>query len=374
MPHLHKLSLQNFRNHAHHSWDFTPGVTVVVAANGAGKTSILEALQVLSTGESFRADQVADMISFNQELARVTAHVKDDQMTELDDDEELTLEVLLTRGTVQGKRTQSRLFSVNQIRRRRADFIGKLPLVIFRPEDLRLMEGSPGRRRKYLDQPLSLVYPEYAAASRNYDQVLLRRNRLLGQIKDGDAPRSTLNYWTEQLLKSGQILQNYRVKYLQFCHQVEAELPFTVQYLPSLMTPERMQEYANKELAAGHTLIGPHKDDFEVLLPMASSGPEPQSVHRFGSRGQQRLGVLWLKVCELEYLERQLKDKPLLLLDDIMSELDVEVREHISRLLGQYQSLVTTIDEHIVTELQQLYPDLKIIELSRPITWYTLPQ
>jgi DNA replication and repair protein RecF len=258
------------------------------------------------------------------------------------------LEVMVTTGVVQGKRTQSRLWKVNGVGRRRLEVVGKLAAVLFRPEDLRLMEGSPSRRRTYLDTPLSLTYPQYAQALSKYEEVLRKRNRLLVSIKEGEMPKSVLPYWTQQLLQAGELLQDYRASYLLSATQLEFPLSFSVEYLPSLITPERLAEYADREILSGHTLIGPHKDDFDVKLPLPQFNGEAVSVATYGSRGQQRLAVLWLKQLEHTFLKEKRGVLPVWLLDDIMSELDDDSRGHVLRLMQDSQVILTSTHQDVV--------------------------
>lgn len=365
MSYIQRLFLSNFRNHQSSLFEFDPAVTLVIGDNAQGKTAIIEALALLATGNSFRAEKVEEMITFGAELGRAKGLLSD----------ETELEVLLTRGLVQGKKTQSRLYSVNNVRRRKIDFIGKLQVVAFRPEDMRLIEGSPGRRREFLDTALCLVDRGYAQSLSVYEQALKRRNRLLSQVKDGLAPATTLTYWNLQLLKHGQRLQDTRLKFLNSFSSVDFPVPFSVEYQPSLMTEARQQEYASREIAAGHTLIGPHKDDIAVMLsgwPTAalsathSSLPEVWPVATYGSRGQQRLGVIWLKMCELMYLENVGGTRPILLLDDVLSELDESVRSLVLELANRQQTIVTTTEPEVAERVLQHYPGAKNIHLPLP--------
>lgn len=397
---LTSLTLTNFRNHASQSLQFTKPVTVIVGPNAQGKTSIIEAINLLATGDSFRAERVEEMIRFDQELARVQGVVSEvsrggETGTDPDpahrdttdsDSEPQTLEVMITRGEVQGRKTQYRLFSVNQVRKRRKDFVGQLTAVVFRPEDMRLIEGSPSRRRSFMDTPLSVVYATYAEALHTYEQALLRRNKLLQQVRDGMQPRTVLTYWNLALIKHGELVQKYRRDFLGVVNTTPFSLQFGVEYLPSLMSAERLDEHLDREIAAGHTLIGPHKDDFSVKLPETqlravelADGPHqvsdgsPQSdpstpllaVETYGSRGQQRLGVLWLKLGEYEFLKAHTEQPPMLLLDDILSELDVHSRARVTKLLGEGQSIITTTEPSLG---QQLQYDVKaeVIDLTLP--------
>jgi len=304
--HLSGISLQHFRNYTQHTFLFPHQTTVLVGDNATGKTSVMEAIYLLSTGESFRAEEVAEMIQLENEIGRVKGKIVDEEHNGRYPEQQLSssgltrgssveprhpdegqdpsldlspttteLEITLTRGEVQGKRTSSRLYAVNQVRRLKKNFIGQFFAVIFRPEDMRLIEGSPSRRRQYLDNILSVTSRDYAASLKTYEDALKRRNRLLWQIQEGLVQKSILTYWNSLLIKHGQILQEQRRQLCAFLPTVEFPQHFVIEYLPSIMSAERMTEYADKEIAAGHTLIGPHKDDFLVHLGTTSHHNSP---------------------------------------------------------------------------------------------------
>lgn len=378
---VQQVILQAFRNYLQKSLSFTEQTTIIVGPNARGKTSIIEALGLLASGTSFRAETVPEMIQFNQELGRVNGVVwepeKDDPET-VEVDEQVTLEVVLTRGQVQGKKTALRLYSVNGVRRRKKDFTKYFTTVIFRPEDMRLVEGSPSRRRSYLDTPLVFVDQEYERALSTYEQALIRRNKLLHQIREGEQNINVLTYWNMTLAKHGEYLTAKRQEFLNFCRTVDFPLHFTVEYDVSPITVERIAEYQSREIAAGHTLIGPHKDDVIVKLSEAElrkSGLQDEvlasptetltqmPIAAFGSRGQQRLAVLWLKMCEYEFLLQKTQAQPLLLLDDILSELDHESRAKVMELLGQGQAIITTTEPRIVDEIRDKVKRVQVIEL-----------
>jgi DNA replication and repair protein RecF len=373
--HLQGVSLQHFRNYTQQTFLFPKQTTMIVGKNAVGKTSIIETIALLSTGESFRAEEVQEMIQFNQDLARIKGKVIDtktgeaggqDGSAEEDADdkkaisaEETSLEMVITRGMLDGKAVQSRIYTVNDVRRRKKDFIGKFFTVVFRPEDMRLVEGSPSRRRQFIDTALSVCDRTYAESLKTYEDALKRRNRLLDQIQEGKMPRTVLTYWTNLLIKHGEILQEKRRQFFAFFASVEFPVHFEVHYLPSIMSEARMSEYAEKEIIVGHTMIGPHKDDFDVRLKETNFLP----VSTYGSRGQQRLAVLWLKISELEFLKQQTHIQPLLLLDDILSELDEEHRGDVISLLTHGQSIITTTEDKIIEEVQPHVTDLDIIHL-----------
>ncbi len=365
------ISLQYFRSYQQRTFLFPQKTTVIVAKNASGKTSLIEAIALLSTGDSFRAEHVDEMISFEQELARIKGKVEEvEQIREEEDGvdehveqkslEHAEVEIVLTRGILNGKKVQSRLYTVNGVKRRKKDFVGKFFTVVFRPEDMRLVEGSPSRRRQFIDTALSICHHAYADSLKTYEDALKRRNRLLVQVREGEMPRSVLTYWTSLVVKHGEILQELRRKFFMSFPHVEFPLSFTVVYEPSIMSEERIQEYAEREIAAGHTLIGPHKDDFSVQLPMNS---HQENIALFGSRGQQRMAVLWLKVCELQYVQAATKIHPVLLLDDILSELDEDHRTHVLSLLNNGQAIITTTEEKMVAEIQHAVGEVEVMTL-----------
>lgn len=356
---LRSLNLENIRRHASFSLNFGAQTTVILGDNAMGKTTVAEAIQFVSTGESFRANTIDEAIMFEHELGRIKAVVEDA-------DEETGLEIILTKGVVQGKKTQKRLFSVNGVRRRKKDFIGKLKSVIFKPEDMRLVEGSPSRRRSFIDSPLSLISAEYAHSLDTYEQTLIRRNKLLQQVQAGEQPRTVLHFWNNSLVKHGEILQRERTNMLGTFILLEFPVLFSVVYKPSIISEERQQEYLDREIASGRTLIGPHKDDFEVILhqwrssAIKDTAEEEFSVAVYGSRGQQRLAVLWLKLCELQFIEQKHAEKPLLVLDDILSELDEESKTVVTNLLKNYQTILTTTQEIDIDLIKKLVPEIEL--------------
>jgi len=311
---IKSLFLTNFRRFKQKKLDLSKGITVLIGKNGVGKTSIAEAINLLATGSSFRAGKVGEMISLGQELARVKGMIQSGAQDESADNvtiddlaglDETELDITLTRGVVQGRRTLRTLFAVNQNNKRKKSFLGNFYCVSFRPEDLRLIEGSPSRRRSYVDTPLLMLDQFYVEALKKYEQALRRRNKLLQLINEGKQSSNTLTFWNMQLVKHGEFLQKKRREYFSFVNNVNFEIDFQMEYKPSVISQQRIEKYQAKEIIVGHTLVGPHKDDFEVTLNKKDlssndsfSGSDevyyPLSI--YGSRGQQRMGVLWLKI------------------------------------------------------------------------------
>lgn len=341
---LGKLSLQDVRLHQSLSLEFINPTMVMIGSNASGKTTILEAIALMSTGESFRASVVEQMINFEAELGRVKAELVGAVDNQSGQDR---LEVVLTRGQVQGKRTAKRLFFVNGVKRPKKQAVGLFHTVLFCPEDMRLIEGSPGRRRSFMDTPLKLLDRSYANSLATYEKTLLRRNKLLVQVREGEQPRSVLQYWTMSLLKHGHNLQEKRRAFLDTFSKLDFPINFRVEYRPSVISEQRLGKYSRREVAAGHTLIGPHKDDLAVIL-------DKRELTFYGSRGQQRLGVLYLKLGEFAYITKKAGCKPVLLLDDILSELDKKSRQQALELAKAGQVIITTTHQGLVSEIQSM--------------------
>ena len=344
---LTDLSLSHIRAHSQFDLSGIGDATLIVGKNGSGKSTILESIHLLSIGSSDRAERIEEIIQFGQELGRITTRIMSGGAS-VAGEESATLEVILTHGVVGGRRTQSRLWSVNDVRRTHAAVTQQIKSVLFRPEDMRLVEGSPGRRRNYCNIPISQVISGYARTLKAYEQFLLRRNKLLVAVREGEQQRSTLTYWTEGLLKHGEAVQEERRKFIAAINTYDLPLKFKALYVPSLLNAARLTEYSGREIAAGHTLIGPHKDDIDIdmsELVTNAKKPDFMSVLTYGSRGQQRLAVLWLKMAELAFVIEHSGEPPILLLDDIFSELDLDSQEIVLSMVPNQQTLLTTVEE-----------------------------
>ena len=380
---LEQLALTDFRLHQSLTLEFAPQTTLIIGPNASGKTAIIEAIYMAGTGGSFRAGKIEEMIRFDQELARVNLEIRNDghfrhpsvsaegsesqdRMVEREKDSKTNLdilEVLLTRGVVQGRKTQYRLFSINEVKKRKKDFIGRFQPVLFRPEDMRLVEGSPTRRRSFLDQVLSPLFYEYRVSLKTYENTLKRRNRLLWAVREGEQSPRVLQFWNLSLIKNGTLIQDYRKRFLESFDKINSPFDYQVEYLPKVISESRLARYLEREIASGHSLIGPHKDDFRVLFYRQDQTLVDKSmlldVATYGSRGQQRLAVLWLKLGQGAYLESNTDQSTIWLLDDILSELDKNSRQLVLELIKNKQAIITSASKKVV----DLVSAEKIIQL-----------
>lgn len=395
-----KIQISNFRNFKNKSFSFSPKTTVIVGPNTSGKTNILESLFLLATGKSFKAKVEEEMISYPKEIARVKGDFQNPSTK---------LEVVLTRGEItigedpkKLERTPRKRLLINGLGKRLIDFAGNFKVVLFGPQDLELVIESPSRRRNFLDVVLSQVDREYRRANLSYEKGLRQRNRLLWDLRERGSVGSTssppaslgrmrLIFWDKLLIKNGDYISAKREEFIDFANasgtlparnryaQVVAggdDQEFSLEYDKSAISEARLEQYAEEEVAAATTLVGPHRDDFVFRvkkregkrardLSRYGSRGEPRKsrdLSRFGSRGEQRMGVLWLKLAELAYIEQkthstgsgQAGEKPTLLLDDIFSELDHEHREVVMKTVGGQQTIITTADPHFVEELKKV--------------------
>lgn len=335
---VNSISLQNFRNHKDKSFEFEDA-TLVVGPNASGKSNLLEAIYLLSFGRSFREGFVSEMIGWGGELARVRGKAN-----------EFELEALLTRGEVSGATAAPKKLTVNGVAKRLTDFVGNLRAVLFKPVDLEIITGSPGQRRNYLDEAIEQVDKNYVRAKINYEKGLRQRNKLLEMVRDGVRNKDELEYWDSLLVENGRVVTASREDYVKFINQLECKLiEFECHYDKSTLTHPRLAEYREAELASGQTLIGPQRDDLQFSSKLAGNG-ESLDLKIYGSRGQQRLAVLQLKICQLDYIAKHAGERPVLLLDDIFSELDVSHREIVADIIDKQQTIVTATDRGLVPE------------------------
>lgn len=342
---LADIALQNFRSHTKKTFTFSDGITLISGANTAGKTNMLEAIVLLSTGKSFRAKRESEMLSWHKEVSLVKGKVRSKNENE-------TLEVRLTSGMVQGVKAQIKKYMVNGVARRQVDFIGNVRTVLFWPEDLELVIDSPSIRRTYLDGVLVQIDREYRRNLFSYERGVRQRNRLLFAIGEGKAGRNQLLFWNQLLIRTGSYLTEARQQFLAAINEMSiAGLSYRVTYEKSVISEARLEQYAGEEVAAHTTLVGPHRDDFIVY---EVRGKDTMDLSRYGSRGEQRLGVLWLKFSELSYIEHMTGSRPILLLDDVFSELDPKHRAMVLGIITKQQTIITSADPETFQELKTM--------------------
>lgn len=358
---LSHLSLTNFRNFSRLELDLSAGITLLQGLNAQGKTSFLEAVAYLSTSRSLLAGAERELVHW------------------LAWEEPLPFARLVGELVVAGAPLLRKEVRVNGVSRRAIDLVGQMPTVLFLPQDIELISGSPSVRRRYLDIALCQMQHDYCRSLSAYNKVLDQRNALLKNLRDQGGPREQLAFWDEQLVAQGSLLVARRAAFLA---ELETEANqrqqaltdgrerLHVRYLPSLEpngndlasgdaallrepTPlylagdhasivaafqTALARTRQREIAAGMSLLGPHRDDVQFTA-------QGRDLRTYGSRGQQRTAALSVKLAEVAIMQRALGAPPLLLLDDVMSELDGSRRGLLLEALsGVQQALVTTTD------------------------------
>lgn len=345
---LKSIHLQNFRSYKKTDFTFSNTSTLIVGPNTIGKSNLLEAIFLIATGKSFRTDKDAQMLLLGKEVGRVKAKVDD-----------LELEVVVTNGNVGGVKSQYKKFLINGIPKRRVDFAGNLLAVLFSPADLEIIVDSPSLRRSFLDTVLEQVDREYRVASISYIKAIRQRNALLEIAKDtGVRNEKQLEYWDNLVIQNGQIITQKRQDFIDFVNSSKKDIfNFFINYDKSIISRQRLDQYKLEEKLAGVTLVGPHRDDFSLLMKEKSD----QDIKYFGSRGQQRLAILQLKTLEINFIEKTVGKRPLLLLDDIFSELDSTHIDLVIRQIGKQQAIVTTTHKEFV--VKKFLKEMEVIEL-----------
>ncbi len=320
---LKQLNLINFRNYAQLELNFDSRPTIFVGNNAAGKSNLLEAVYFLSTTKSGRVDEEAELVKQGESVAKIEGEI-----------EEIKLEISLQNTDEQF----SKRVEVNGVLRRAVDYIGNMPVVLFSPSDINMVTGSPSLRRWHLDMALAQVDFQYKRSLTAYEQVLTNRNRVLKRIREGKAKMDELDYWTDELIKYAKVVSDGRMAFLDSINNFQSPLgKFVFEYKQSELSVERLAQYNGREVVAAATLIGPHRDDFVVQL-------DGRNLAHFGSRGEQRTATLAFKLAQLEYMALTLGKRPILLLDDVFSELDALHRAHVVEVVSRQQTIIATVE------------------------------
>ncbi|MGA7172829.1 MAG: DNA replication/repair protein RecF [Candidatus Dormiibacterota bacterium] len=352
---LSQLRLLCFRIYQEASLELLPGVNLVLGQNGQGKTSLLEAISTLALTRSPRSGSLGDCASWGEPRMGVAAHLVSrlgDTELELRAERQETSERWVRKLRQDGDLIQPR------------QLLGRFRVVLFWPEDLLLVKGGPEPRRRLLDVVLSQLSAPYAEAATRYRRAVEHRNALLRRVRDGHAAPEELRPWTDALIEHGTVVIQERRRYLDLVQPVAAEAIIKIGeaaelqllYRPGLgrggawdkktepadALRRALSKTSAEEIARAQCVVGPHRDDFEVLL-----GGRP--ARQFASQGQQRSVVLALKVAEVRQHLSLGGETPLLLLDDVLSELDQSRRTGLIQLLSEElaveQTLITSTED-----------------------------
>ena len=379
---LLKLQLQNFRSYATYSLPLTKNTLVITGENGVGKTNILEAAYFLSTGKTFRSSDQDNLIKIGMDYFLVKGEVAEefdakDSASESAPESE-SLEVAYANYP-----RKQKIFKVNDVATPHAKYLGNLITVLFHPKDLNLLYMEPSLRRKYINLLLSQTDREYLQSLTNYTKLLKQRNALLDEIAERNVSESELETWDERLADEGAkiifkrieavkiLSKNLHKNYQKISGGKEdaralyaSTITLAEEAIASADSEVAEQGFAehefadkdakaiaiikksfqkklllkrDKDIRFGTTSAGPHRDDIKFTL-------DDHPIEEFASRGESRTALISLKLAEISYIEKKAKTSPLLLLDDVFSELDENRQKYLLEALKNCQSIITSVD------------------------------
>ena len=359
---LSQLFLNNFRNYTEEYLQFNPNLNLIVGENAQGKTNLLEAIYLLGTGDSHRTNINSELVNWDQD----GFYLKGELIKETQD---YKLEIKL--------KGRSKEIRVNNNRlEKNSDLLGYLNIIIFSPEDLKLVKGSPSRRRKFINLELSQIKPYYKHTLKEYDQVVKQRNQLLKKIRDANAPQKMLEVWDQQLIDLGTKVIVNRLEAIEKLKglarlmqrkltdgaenlKMEYDSKLDINQTSSkkeIKTKFRatLEQKKSKEIERGVTTIGPHRDDISLVV-------NEIDVRKYGSQGQQRTTALALKLSELEFMKSEIGEYPVLLLDDVFSELDNKRSQYLlDTIKDKIQTFITNTNLKRLSNLKQRHNTYRI--------------
>ena len=356
---LKKLSLYDWRSYVYAEAVFAPGVNLLVGENAQGKTNLLEAIVYLSQGQSFRTRAQTELVRLGAEFADLQAELFDEERSQS------------LRAVIFAARRPRQIYVGGVKKKTNADLAGLLPTVLFCPEDLQVLRAGAQARRRLIDHTLCQLRPAYAAALLEYGRCLERKSRILKDHMLQPGLLEVLPEYNERMARLGAQIIHYRARYVQAldeaarsCHnefsggRESLGLAYhSVSNIDDVFASEEeiydrlrehQQSHERAELESGQCLSGPHKDDLIATL-------NGLSVRSYGSQGQTRTAAISIKLAERELMRRRLGQEPVLLLDDVLSELDAQRQDYVLNRLGNGQVFITCCETDRVTELGQVF-------------------
>lgn len=341
---LKELDIKHFRNYGQQKLTFNQNITLFLGQNAQGKTNLMESIYVLAMTKSHRSSKDKEWINWDEEFSWIKATVQRKRGP-------LQLEIQLT-----GKGKKAKINGLEQ--KKLSDYIGAMNVVMFAPEDLSIVKGTPQQRRKFVDMEIGQVSPMYIHFLSQYQKVLTQRNQCLKDAYKNKNYISFLDVLNEQLAELAVKIISRRIGFIEkmgiWANNVHQDITqrketLTIQYHPSfrldplVSQPEavgqfvqQLEQLKEKELARGTTLLGPHRDDLSFHI-------NETNVQQYGSQGQQRTTALSLKLAEIQLIYEEIGEYPILLLDDVLSELDASRQSHLlDAIKDRVQTFVTT--------------------------------
>lgn len=330
---IESIELKNYRNYVELHMDFSPGTNILYGDNAQGKTNILESLYVCSTAKSHRGSKDRDMIRFGQEESHIKLNVRKSDMP--------------YRIDMHLKKNKAKGIAINGIPIKKAsELFGIVNMVFFSPEDLNIIKNGPSERRRFIDLELCQLNKIYVHSLIQYNKVLLQRNKLLKELNFRPEYDGTLDIWDMQLYEYGKEIIGFRKEFIKQLNEIVKEIHcqlsggkerLILAYEPNVDIQNFSQKIClnrDMDLRLKTTTTGPHRDDISFMV-------DGIDIRKFGSQGQQRTAALSLKLAEIELVKQLVKDYPILLLDDVLSELDGGRQEHLLSGIRHIQTMIT---------------------------------
>ncbi len=349
---IQSLELSHFRNYSFLNMEFDKGTNILYGDNAQGKTNILEAIYVSATTKSHKSSKDKDIVNFKEEECHIRTY--------------LEKEGIQTRVDMHLRKNKSKGIAIDGVKiKKAAELLGILNVIFFSPEDLSIIKNGPGERRRFVDMELCQLDNFYLYNLNHYNKIVNQRNKLLKDLYLNPSLKETLNIWDMQLVSFGSKIIERRIKFINQLNEIIGEIHnslsggrenLRIQYEPEVTIEEYERKlFANQErdIKLKMTTVGPHRDDFSFLVSKLDENGEELDeaidIRKFGSQGQQRTAALSLKLSEIELVKRITRDTPVLLLDDVLSELDSSRQNYLLNSIGDIQTIITCtgLDEFI---------------------------
>jgi len=330
---INKIKLENFRNYENQEIEFDKNVNIIYGDNAQGKTNILESILICSLGKSFRTKKEKELINKEKDFAKI-------EMISSKEDRDIKINFEIN---------EKKKFNINGIpAKRTSDILGKNYIVLFTPEDISILKNEPSKRRRFLNIMISQLRPMYVHLLNQYNKTIEQRNIYLKQIKYEGKPISNLDIWDEQIVEIGTKIYEYRKEFIEKINEkifdihlktTENKEEIKVKYISNIGKNylESLKKNKNSDIQKGYTQIGIHRDDFEIYI-----NDNPVSV--YGSQGQKRTTIISLKLAESNVIYDEIGERPVILLDDFMSELDKKRIQGLFENIKENQVIITCTD------------------------------
>ena len=330
---IKSIELADYRNYDSLTMQFDKGTNILYGDNAQGKTNILEAIFVAATTKSHRGSKDREIINFNKEEAQIRTY--------------LEKEGVETRVDMHLRKSKSKGIAIDgQKIKKAADLLGLCNVVFFSPEDLGIIKNGPSERRRFVDMELCQLDSFYLYNLNHYNKIINQRNKLLKDMFMNPDLKETLNIWDMQLVSFGSKIIERRRLFVDQLNEIIFEIhkklsggkeELLIKYEPDVEIDDfekKLRFSQDRDIKAKMTSVGPHRDDFSFLV-------KDVDIRKYGSQGQQRTAALSLKLSEIELVKRIAKDTPVLLLDDVLSELDSNRQNYLLNSIGEIQTIIT---------------------------------